>query len=146
MFGILIGTGLVIAGTVALVHRHRGGHRTMFGCAMRRLKVTAEQRQRLNSLFDDAHARFSTTKNRARSLRHDLADIVAAPAVDVPRLEALESQLFEAMGEGTQVLRDILVRAHDILNPTQRQQLAEWMRRANHHHHHHHCHSSTCHC
>jgi Spy/CpxP family protein refolding chaperone len=143
MFGILVGTGLVIAGTVVLVlHRHRW-HRTMVGCALRRLDATAEQQLRLSSLFDDVHVRLSTTKERARSLRRDLAEILAAPAVDAQRLETLESQLFEVVGEGTQVLREVITRMHETLEPAQRQKLAQWLRRVDRHHH---CHSILGHC
>jgi Spy/CpxP family protein refolding chaperone len=134
MFGILVGTGLVIAGTVVFVRHRHGYHRTMFGCALRRLNATAEQRQRLSSLFDEVHSRLSTAKERARSLRCDLAEILAAPAVDTQRLETIESQLFEVVGEGTQVLREVVARIHETLDPAQRHKLAGWLRRADRHH------------
>jgi Spy/CpxP family protein refolding chaperone len=143
MFGILVGAGLVIAGTVVFVRHRRGCHRVMFGCALRRLGANAEQKQRLSSLFDEIHERLSNTKERARTLRRDLAEILAAPEVDSARFETLESQLFEAVGEGTQVLREFVTRMHELLDPHQRQKLAGWLRRDARLHH---CHCMIGHC
>jgi uncharacterized membrane protein len=141
MFGVLVGAGLVIVGTVVLVRHRHGVHRSMFGCALRRLKSTPEQRERLSPLFDAANSRLASIRERARALRGELADIMAAPVVEPQRLEALETQLFEVLGEGTQVLHDSITRVHDTLNSQQREQVANWLRRAPHHH----CHSAPCH-
>ncbi len=144
MFAIVLGAGLVILGTVAAVRHHRyGGRSLMLACAFRRLRATDEQKQRLTALFDDTWVRLSNVRQRAGTLHSELADVVAAPEVDGQRLEALEARLFEVMGEGTQALRDVVSRIHETLEPWQRKQLADWLRRAGQHHH---CHAASCHC
>jgi hypothetical protein len=84
-----------------------------------------------------------SVKDRAGAIHGELADILALPTVDGQRLEALEARLFEAMGEGSQAIREAVSRLHATLEPRQRLQVADWVRRAGHHHHH--CHGA-CHC
>lgn len=137
MFGLILGAGLVVAGAVALVSHRHGIHRGAFHCAMRRLKANPEQRERLRELFDESRSRLGATKARAQALHGELADVVASPNADPQRLESLESRLFEVVGEGSHVMRDMVARVHEILDPQQRQQVADWLRRAPCHHHRH---------
>jgi Spy/CpxP family protein refolding chaperone len=147
MFAMLVGAGLVIVGAAVAIHHRRGWRPAMLACAFRRLRATEAQKQQLTTLIDDARSRMQPVKQRAHALHGELIDVLAAPAVDAQQLEALEAHLFEVMGEGTQVLRDAIARLHATLEPRQRQQLADWLRRAgHHHHHHHHCHAAACHC
>lgn len=146
MLGIIVGAGLVVAGTVVFVtHRHGGHHRMMFRCAMKRLGATEEQKQSLSTLFDEAQSRLQGPKERVRSLRREVAAVWTAPTLEPGRLEALEAQLFEAVGEGSQVMRDVVAKSYEILDPKQRQKVADWMK----HHHGHACHRghwAACHC
>jgi Spy/CpxP family protein refolding chaperone len=143
MFGIFVGAGLVILGTAAVLHHHcHAGRSVMLACALRRLKATDEQKQRLTALFDDTRAKLSSVRQHASTLHGELADVVAAPTVDGQRLEALEARLFEVMSEGSQALRDAVSRIHETLEPRQRKQLADWLRRAGHHHY---CRAAACH-
>jgi Spy/CpxP family protein refolding chaperone len=144
MFGILVGAGLVVVGTAVFIHHRRGVRHAMLGHAFRRLRATEDQKQRLTSLLDDARGRLSVTRERLGSLRRELPDILAAPTIDTQRLETLEAQVFEALREGAQVVREVLIRTHEALNPVQRQQVADWTRRG--HGSHHHRHWAACHC
>ncbi|HEY5958903.1 MAG TPA: periplasmic heavy metal sensor, partial [Polyangiaceae bacterium] len=136
MFGIVVGAGLVIAGTFVLVRHRHGVHRGALNCALRRLKATEEQKQRLQALADETHGKVDSAKQHARKLRSELLGLWQSPNMDAQRLESLESQLFEAVGEGTQAVREAILRAHEILDPRQREQVASWLNRM----HHHHCH------
>jgi Spy/CpxP family protein refolding chaperone len=142
MFAMLLGAGLVVAGTVVIVRHRHGMHRTALGCALRRIKATDAQKQRLYALFDDAQARLSPIRERACAFQRDLAAIIADATIEPARLETLESQLFEVLGEGTQVLRDILVRVHETLEPKQREQLTAILRQ--NHRRQHQCHPFAC--
>lgn len=139
MFGIMLGAGLVVAGTAALVRHRYGIHRGAFSCVMRRLGVSPDQKRSLQSLVEEGRSRLSVSRDRARSLRRELADVLVAPEMDAARFESLESQFFEVVGEGTQVLRELTTRAHAILEPRQRQKLADWLRKSQCRHHHHAC-------
>lgn len=144
MFGILAGLGLIAAGTLIFAtHRHRG-HRMVLRCALRKLKASEQQKQQIGALFDEAHSRLSGPKERIRSLRQQVMDAWSAPTLDAGRMEALEAQLFEAIGEASQVMRDVFSRTHQILDPNQRQKVSQWI--ARHHRSHHGCHHTTCHC
>ncbi len=143
MFGMLFGAGLVVAGAAVMVCHHRGRHHVLMNCALRRLKATEAQKQQLKSLFENAHGRLRVTQERVFALRAELADLMAAPDLETHRLEKLEAQLFETLGEGAQVVRELVTKTHETLGPAQRQQVAEWIR---HIHRHHHCHSARCHC
>jgi Spy/CpxP family protein refolding chaperone len=142
MFGIVVGAGLVVVGAAMLACHRRSVHRGLLRCALHRLKTTDEQQQRLQALAEETHVKVDTAKERARKLRVDLVGLWEAPQMDPQRLEALESQLFEAVGEATQALREGMLRAHEILEPEQRERVATWLRRA----HRHHCcgHSTAC--
>lgn len=144
MFGVLAGLGLIAAGTLVFVAHRRYGHGTVLRCALRKLKATDEQKRQITSLLDEAHSRLSGPKERIHSLRQQVIDTWSAPSIDAGRLEALEAQLFEAIGEGSQVVRDVLSRTHQILDPSQRQKVAQWL--ARHHRCHHGCHRSACCC
>lgn len=144
MFGILVGAGLILLGTVAAVRHHRHGRRAVLACALKRLRATDDQKQRLTALFDDAQNRLSSTRQRVSALRAELLEVLTAASIDGQRLEGLEARLFEVMGEATLVLRESVTRVHETLDPQQRRQLAEWIRRASKHHHH--CHAAGCHC
>jgi Spy/CpxP family protein refolding chaperone len=146
MVGIVIGAGMVAVGIAALLHHRHCGHRSMLKCALRRLKATDEQKRQIVSLADEAHRRLQVSKERVCALRREVTEIWSAPSVDAQRLEALESQLFEAIGEGTQVMRETFTRVHGILSPEQRNKVADWMRHVHRHHHHHHCAAGACHC
>src|SRR5512133_1367129 len=137
MLGVVIGAGLVVAGTVVFVTHHRhAGHRMMFRCAMKRLGATEEQKQRLSTVFEEAQTRLQGPRERVRALRSEVADVWTAPSLDPGRLESLEARLFEAVGEGSQVMRDVVARTYEILEPKERQKVADWMKR----HHGHGCH------
>jgi Spy/CpxP family protein refolding chaperone len=140
MFGMFVGAGLIVLGTVAMVHHRHGMHKAMFGCAMKRLKANDAQKQRMGELFESTRSRMLATRERARVLRRELADVLVAPEADTKRLETLEAHLFEVVAEGSQVLRDAVTQTHQILDPGQRQQLAEWLREG------HHCRGHFAHC
>jgi Spy/CpxP family protein refolding chaperone len=139
---MLVGAGLVVVGTVAMLHHRKGMHKAMFGCAMKRLKASPEQKQRMSELFDNAHSRLSVTRERAEALRRELAELLVLPDADTKQVETLEAHLFEVVAEGSQVLRDVVTQTRQILDVRQRQQLATWLRKAPSHH----CHAAHCHC
>jgi Spy/CpxP family protein refolding chaperone len=140
MFGMFVGVGLMVIGGAAFLCHRKGMHRVMFGCAMKRLKATQEQKQRLSDLFDSTHSRMHVTHERADGLRQEIADLLAAPEVDAKQVETLEAHLFEVVAEGSQILRDGLTQVRQILDVKQRQQLAEWVRKS------HDCHGRRLHC
>jgi Spy/CpxP family protein refolding chaperone len=142
MFAMLFGASLIAIGTAALIHHRRGMHRAMFGCAMKRLKATPEQRQRLTELFENTHTRLSVTRERGAALRRELADLLVASELDAKQIETLEAHLFEVVAEGSQILRDSVAQVRQILGVEQRQKLAEWLRRAPRCH----AHAAHCHC
>lgn len=144
MFGIWAGVGLIAAGTLIFATHRHCGHHLALKCAFRRLSATEDQKQQLTALVDEVKSRLSGPKERIRSLRQQVIDTWSAPTLDAGRMEALEAQLFEAIGEGSQVFRDAMARTHQILDPGQRQKVAEWVKR--HHRHHAGCHGSACHC
>jgi len=139
MFAMLVGTGLVVVGAAVAFHHRHGGHSVMLACALKRLGATAAQKQLLGAVFHDVRGRMQNVRQRAAGLHGELADILAAPAVDGQQLEALEAKLFETLGDGAQVLREAVSRVHATLEPKQREQLAEWLRRGGHRHHRHCC-------
>lgn len=143
MYAMLIGAGLVMLGVAVAIHHRRTGHRAMLACALRRLRATEAQKQEITAVVEDVQGRMRSVKERTGAIHGELADILASPAVDGQRLEALEARLFEAMGEGSQAIREAVSRLHGTLEPRQRQQAADWVRRAGHHRHH--CHGA-CHC
>lgn len=141
MFGMLVGAGFVILGAAALVHHRHGAHCVMHECAFRRLKATPQQKQMLKALFSDTQTRLSSVHERACALRVELADAFTKPTMEGKELETLEARLFEILGEGTQILREAVTRTHATLEPEQRRQLADWLRRKAHRHN---CHTTCC--
>ena len=81
-------------------------------------------------------------KQRASALGRELAELWSANPLDVPRLEALESRFIDTLVEGTQVMREALTQAHEILDPAQRRKVTDWLQR---HHRRHPC-SCAAHC
>jgi Spy/CpxP family protein refolding chaperone len=143
MVGILAGLGLIAAGTLVFVAHRHCGRGVALRCALRRLKANEEQKRQVTATLDEAHSRLTGPKERIRSLRQQVIDAWSAPTLDAGRLEALEAQLFEAIGEGSQVMRDVLLRTHQVLDPSQRQKVSQWLLR--HHRFCHGCHHA-CHC
>jgi hypothetical protein len=111
----------------------------MLAHALRRIGATEAQKEQIRSLVLQSRERLGFAKQKVHSLRVELADVLASSSLDSGRLESLEARLFEAVGEGTQVVRQFVTKIHDTLDEKQRVQLASWIRNE------HSCHSARCH-
>lgn len=140
MFGICVGSVLVLAGVATMIHRRTcGSHRGAIGCVLRRLKATPEQRAQIEPIVQGTVERLRATRGRAKDLRAQFAAAWTEEPLDRSKLERLEASLFEATGEFTQILRDAVSQLHPILNAEQRAKVSLWLTRR------HGCHAHQCH-
>ncbi len=106
--------------------RRRG--RARLGWLLRRLDARPEQEQAIRAEADALSEAFLAFRGDARGLRGELADLLAAPAVDAARVrEVLDARLARV-----ETLRarfaEALARVHDALDPAQREALAAMVR------------------
>lgn len=102
--------------------------RARLGRLLRRLDARPEQEQAIRAEADALSEAFLALRGDARGLRGELADLLAAPAVDAARVrEVLDARLarMEALRAR---FAEALARVHDALDPAQREALAAIVR------------------
>ncbi len=99
---------------------------------LRRIGATSEQERAVLAETDALAEAFSALRHDARALRADLADLLAAPALDPARVSAtLDARLARASALRTR-LSEALPRIHSSLGPEQRARLAALVREGPH--------------
>src|SRR5512132_2262009 len=107
--------------------RHRGG-RLGARHVLRRIGARPEQERAVLAETDALGAALRELRGDALGLRADLADLIAAPAVDAGRVAAaLDARLARAR-ELRARFAEALARIHATLDPAQRARLAELVR------------------
>ncbi len=124
-------TVLILAGLVRRAMwrrwRHSGGR---FGArrVLRRIGARPEQERAVLAESDALSEAIHGLRGDAAGLRADLADLIAAPAVDAARVSAaLDARLARAK-ELRARFAEALARIHATLDPDQRARLAELVR------------------
>jgi hypothetical protein len=111
-----------------LSRRPLGGARHL----LRRIGATPEQERAVLAETDALAEALGALRQDARALRGDLADLLAAPALDPARVAAaLDARLARA-GELRTKLAGALARVHAALGPEQRARLAALVRSGPH--------------
>ena len=112
----------------ALWRRWRRGGRFGARHVLRRIGARPEQERAVLAETDALAEALHALRGDARGLRQDLADLIAAPAVDPARVAAaLDARLARAR-ELRARFAEALSRIHATLDPEQRAQLAELVR------------------
>jgi len=127
-------TVLVIAGLArrAMWRRWRGRGRIGAERVLRRIGARPEQERAILAEADALAEAFLALRGDARALRGDLADLIAAPALDAARVaEALDARLARAT-ELRSRFAEAVARIHAALDPAQRDALAGLVRRGPH--------------
>ncbi len=110
--------------------RRRGPAR--LGWLFRRIGARPEQEQALRAEADALSEAFLALRGDVRGLRGDLADLLAAPALDDARVR----ELLDARLVRTEALRarfaEAVARVHAALDPPQREALATMVRHGPH--------------
>ncbi len=99
---------------------------------LRRIGATPEQERAILAETDALGEAFSAMRHDARALRDDLADLLAAPALDPSRVAAALDARFTRAGELRTRLAETLARIHAALGPEQRARLAALIREGPH--------------
>jgi uncharacterized membrane protein len=95
---------------------------------LRRIGATPDQERAVLAETDQLWEVFRGLRQDAGALRGDLADLLAAPALDASRVAAaLDARLGRA-GELRKHVAESLARVHGALGPEQRARLAELVR------------------
>jgi Spy/CpxP family protein refolding chaperone len=114
--------------------RLRGRGSARLGWLMRRIGARPEQERAIRAEADALSEAFLALRGDVRGLRGDLADLLAAPALDDARVR----ELLDARLARTEVLRarfaEAIARVHAALDPPQREALAAMVRRGPHRH------------
>jgi uncharacterized membrane protein len=131
-------TVLLVAGLVrrAVWHRRFRGYRRrgpwFLHRVARRLGARPEQEQVFQAEADAVAGELRGLREEARALRAELAELVAAPALDSAAVSrALEARLARLDGVKAR-LAEALTRVHAALEPAQRAELAAILRRGPH--------------
>lgn len=133
----LTGALLAGAGAVAFAHGGRGAHaaimKRMIAAhldeALDSAQVTPEQRTAIHAVRDRVFAAFEEHRRTRGARMQEMLALFEADQVDPARVDALRRQGDDEHAR----LRDAVVQAvtdvHGLLNPAQRKQLADYVRR-----------------
>jgi Spy/CpxP family protein refolding chaperone len=112
---------------------HRSGRRAMpLRFLYRRLGTRPEQEQVISAEADALASELHELRTALRSVRDELADLVAAPAVDAEAVQAAIDGRLERISALRTKLAAALARIHATLEPAQRQTLAALIRNGAH--------------
>ena len=112
--------------------RRRGPARAAW--ILRRIGATPDQERAVRAELDALSEAFLALRADARPLRGDLADLIAAPALDAARVrETIDARLANVAALRTRVA-EAIARVHDVLDPAQRERLAALVREGPHRH------------
>jgi uncharacterized membrane protein len=123
-------TVLVAAGVARRAAWRRFAHHRRMGprFVLRRIGATPEQERAVLAETDALTELLSSMRSDARALRGDLADLLAADALDPARVAAaLDARLSRASELRTRI-SDAIARVHAALGPDQRVRLAALVR------------------
>jgi uncharacterized membrane protein len=108
--------------------RGRGGARHV----LRRIGATPEQERAVLAETDALAEALHALRADARQLRGDLAEFLAAPALDAARVSATLDARLGRVGELRTRVAEAVARIHAALGPEQRARLAELVRAGPH--------------
>jgi uncharacterized membrane protein len=114
---------------------HRRGGRLPLGFVFRRLRTRPEQERVISAEADALAAELRTLRGEARSVRDEVAGLLAAPALDAAAVQSAIDARIASLATLRARLADAAARIHATLDPAQRQTLAELVRHGGHRHH-----------
>lgn len=123
-------TVLVLAGLArrAAWRRLRRGGPARLGWLFRRIGARPEQERALRAEADALSEAFLALRGDARLLRSELADLLAAPALDAARVAAALDARLGRMDALRARFAEAVARVHDALDPAQRERVAAMLR------------------
>ncbi len=138
----LAGAGIVLGSLTACGHRmHHGGWRSdatpeqqaewrgkMVDRVASKLDLNAEQKAKLSTLGEKLHAQRLAVRGAADP-RADMQSLVAGATFDRTKAQALVQQKTDAVRAGSPDVISALGDFYDSLNPTQQQQVRDFMQR-----------------
>ena len=128
---VLLAAGLARAAAFRHFRRRGPAHAARL---LRRIGATPEQERAVRAELDALSEAFLALRADARPLRGDLADLIAAPALDSARVkETIDARLQNVAALRTRVA-EAIARVHDVLDPAQRERLAALVRAGPHRH------------
>jgi protein CpxP len=92
--------------------------------AMRSVKATPEQREKVDAILDKAFADHQRFRQQHEALRSEALEVLGAETVDRERLESLRARHLQVAEEGSKHLTAVIADIADVLTPAQRQKLA----------------------
>jgi uncharacterized membrane protein len=112
----------------ALWRRWRTGGRVGARHVLRRIRARPEQERAVLAETDALAQALQALRGDARALRVDLADLIAAPALDAGRVDAALDARLARLAELRGRFAEAVSRIHALLDPAQRAALAELVR------------------
>lgn len=139
---ILLGVGVVAALVSTVACTGSGAHRsiadhgtwgvnsmeTMTNIELRRLDATAEQKQQISVITKNAAKDLQAFHDQHDAAHDKLLALLTAPKVDRDALEALRASELELADQASRRITVAVADIADILNPSQREKLAQHFR------------------
>ncbi|HET8539800.1 MAG TPA: periplasmic heavy metal sensor [Anaeromyxobacter sp.] len=104
------------------------------GFLLRRIAARPDQARAVRAEADALSEAFLALRGDAGALRGELADLLAAPELDVARVSAALDARLARMDALRARFAEALARVHAVLDPPQREALAAMVRRGPHRH------------